>query len=330
MRADRLLSILLFLQQRGKMTTKELAQALEVSVRTIHRDMDALSAVGIPVVAERGKAGGWRLLDDFRAKLTVLNREEISSLFVAPSLHVLQDLGIAGQARLARQKLMAAMPSAYRQAAEQIWERIYVDTSTWRQTTDRGRFFREMQQAVWREQRVRIRYERADGHIVERKIDPLGLVAMGSKWYVVARTGEGMRTYRMSRIQAVDRLEETFIRPASFRLADYWHESKQAFVENLPQYRIEVELSPAIVERLRFGGRIVKEIQTDAPLPDGWIPATLWFDVEQEAAEYVLGFADQIRVRAPAALRTKIIQMAQAVLRHYGRQMDGQGELQLP
>ncbi|MFC7443192.1 helix-turn-helix transcriptional regulator [Laceyella putida] len=248
-------------------------------------------------------------------------------MFISPSLHLLQDLGVAGQVQLAKQKLIASMPGAYRQAAEQMWERIYVDTSTWRQTTDSGKFFKEMQQAIWREQRANIRYERADGQVVERKIEPLGLVAMGSKWYLVAQSEAGMRTYRMSRIQSVDRLDESFVRPASFRLADYWHQAKQAFVERLPQYRAEVELSPAIAERLRFTGRFVKGIQLHPPLPDGWIPATLWFDVEQEAAEYVLGFADQMRVSAPVALKTKIIQMAEAVLKHDGQRQEKGGEL---
>lgn len=133
MRADRLISILLLLQNRGKMTTKELAKELEVTERTIHRDMDALSTAGIPIVAERGKMGGWTLLDQYRTNLTGLKYDEMLSLLISPSVQLLSDLGLAKEWHDARQKMVAALPNAFRQRSLDVWNRIHIDTTAWKQ-----------------------------------------------------------------------------------------------------------------------------------------------------------------------------------------------------
>lgn len=205
MRADRLMNIMILLQNRGKMTAKELANELEVSDRTILRDMDALSNAGIPIVSDRGKEGGWRLLDNFRSKLSGLNIDDIKSLFLFPSGKLLEDLGLNIQALDTRQKLLAAIPGTFRDEAQAIWERIHIDSSTWRQSKEKVHALKTVQQAVWESKKLKILYEQADGEQKERLIEPLGLVAKGNRWYLVASRNEnfvitGYHVYTQQRL----------------------------------------------------------------------------------------------------------------------------------
>ena len=323
MRADRLVSILLLLQNKGKMTSGELANELEVTKRTIHRDMDVLSAAGIPIVADRGKAGGWRLIEQYRTNLTGLKVNELKSLFITPSAQLLHDLGLEKEWDEARQKLLASIPGIFKKEAGMVWERIYVDTSTWRQSSQKVESFHILQQAIWDEKKLQMTYEKADGEVIERTVDPLGLVAKGSTWYLIAAANGKIRNYRASRIITANLSDETYTRPEGFNLAQYWKESADQFIKALPTYKVEVELSPSIVPRIKFTGRFVQLLQTHSPSEDGWIKAHLCFDTEQEASEYILGFADQIRIISPKALRKKVHQMAKAVIEMYDKTEKG-------
>ncbi len=200
MRADRLLSILLLLQVHQRITARDLAQRLEVSERTIHRDMDILSGAGIPVTAERGAGGGWALLDDYRTDLTGLNAAEIQTLFLATPTRLLADLGLRQAADAALIKLLAALPSVARQGAEYARQRIHVDAAGWQQSRDDVPILPLLQEAIWQERRVALGYRRGDGTTVERVVDPLGLVAKGSLWYLIAAADGETRTYRVSRV----------------------------------------------------------------------------------------------------------------------------------
>ncbi|MDX8363190.1 YafY family protein [Cytobacillus sp. IB215316] len=317
MRADRLISILLLLQNKGKLTTKQLAQELEVSERTIHRDMEALSISGIPVIAERGKSGGWTLLDKYKTNLTGLKHNEIMSLLISPSLQLLTDLGLAKDWHEARQKILASVPSTYEQNTNDIWNRIHVDTSTWRQSTEKIESFKTMQQAIWDEKKLHIKYERADGQCVERIVNPLGLVAKGSTWYLVAHSNGKFRNYRASRMQSATLTKEEFDRPNDFNLAHFWRSSTTEFINSLPRYEVNVEVSPHIIQRIKFPGRFVQILQVETPLENGWIPVILSFDAEQEAKEYILGFGDQIKIIHPKSLKKQIYDMAKAVVNFY-------------
>ncbi|WP_210364026.1 YafY family protein [Bacillus sp. REN3] len=317
MRADRLISILLLLQNKRKLTTRELAQELEVTERTIHRDMEALSAAGIPVVAERGKAGGWRLLKQYRTNLTGLKADEIKSLLISPSFQLLTDLGLTKDWHEARQKILASIPAPLQENAEDVWNRIHVDTSTWRQSTEKMQSFRVLQQAIWEERKLQIKYERADGECIERVVNPLGLVAKGSRWYLIALSNEKIRNYRASRILSALLMSGTFTRPNHFDLAHYWSSSTQEFIKNLPRYEVDVEGSPAIVQRMKFTGRFVQTVKSDSPLENGWIPMELCFDTEQEAIEYILGFGNQIKIIRPNILKLKVYDRARAVIDFY-------------
>ncbi|MDN4075027.1 helix-turn-helix transcriptional regulator [Fictibacillus terranigra] len=315
MRADRLIAILLLLQNKGKLTTKELAEQLEVTPRTVHRDMESLSASGIPVVADRGKSGGWRLLEKYKTNLTGLKANELKSLFISPSVQLLSDLGITQDWNDAREKLLASIPASFHQEALDVWDRIHVDTSSWRQSPEKTTAFRTLQEAIWEERKLQILYERADGEAKERVVNPLGLVAKGSTWYLIASVNEDIRNYRISRITSAVKTEDAFTRPADFNLAQYWESSTKSFMKALPTYETEVELSPSIVPRIKFTGRFMQNIKLDAPLNDRWVPATICFDTEQEAAEFILGFSNQVRVIRPENLKQKVYVMAKAVVK---------------
>ncbi|UOE57331.1 YafY family transcriptional regulator [Bacillus sp. CMF12] len=317
MRADRLISILLLLQNNERMTTRELAKELEVTERTIHRDMEALSTAGIPVLAERGKFGGWRLLEKYRTNLTGLKADEIKTLLLSPSFQHLADLGISDDWKEARQKLLAAIPAPMKDDVKDISNRIHIDTSTWRQTPREMKSFGILQQAVWDEKKLRIQYEKADKQTIERIVDPLGLVAKGNTWYLIAASDEKIKSYRVSRIVDAELINEKFSRPNDFDLAEYWLESKQKFISSLPRFEVDVEISPSIIQRITFTGRFVQVIHMDNPKDNRWIPASLCFDTEQEAREYILGFGDQIKIIRPVSLRKSVSGMAEGVVNLY-------------
>src|SRR5215212_9732508 len=222
MRADRLLSILLLLQTHRRMTAGALAQRLEVSRRTVHRDMEALSMAGVPVYAERGAGGGWVLPDSFRTDLTGLTESEIQALFVSMPTRLLADLGLAQASDAALVKLLAALPSVARRDAEQVRQRIHVDGAGWHQSAETVPALATLQEAVWIDRRVRLNYRRGDGSAVERVVDPLGLVAKGRLWYLVAGVDGEPRTYRISRVEAAEILDEPASRTPDFDLATFW------------------------------------------------------------------------------------------------------------
>lgn len=320
MRADRLISILLLLQNRGKMTTKELAKELEVTERTIHRDMDALSTAGIPIVAERGKMGGWTLLDQYRTNLTGLKYDEMLSLLISPSVQLLSDLGLAKEWHDARQKMVAALPNTFRQGSLDVWNRIHIDTTAWKQPAEKLVSFKIIQEAIWKEKVLHIQYERADGKVVFRMVNPLGLVAKGSTWYLIASSDEKIRNYRASRLLSLMMTEEAFTRPIDFNLEKYWLESTQTFISSLPEYKVEVEASPSIIHRMKFTTRFVQIERIGTPTAEGWLPVSLRSDTEQEAIAYILGFGDQIRVISPSTLKQAIYQMAKKIVDFYNLQ----------
>ncbi|MCY8180301.1 YafY family transcriptional regulator [Bacillus paralicheniformis] len=318
MRGDRLISILLMLQAQGQMTAKELAERLEVSERTIYRDMEALSGAGIPVVAERGINGGWSLLDDYQTTLTGLKESEIRALFVPLSEQLLDDLGLTRISEEARNKLIASLPSVYRQNAKDVWNRIYIDTRAWRHKKEKAASFEVLKDAIWKDQKLKIVYQRADGQTADRIVAPLGLVAKGSNWYLIASKENGeIRNYRASRIHSATPVRETFERPENFDIAHVWQSSTKKFIERLPTYEVRVKAAQDILPRLSFTNYFVRIIETNEVDQEGWIPVTLSFDTEEEAKRYILGFAEHIRIIEPKELHGKILNMAESIVAHY-------------
>lgn len=319
MRADRLFSIVLLLQSHRHLTSRELAGRLEVSARTIHRDMEALSGAGIPVVAERGTGGGWSLMGEYRTNLTGLNEAEIQSLFVSKPSRLLADLNLEKAAEGAFLKLLAALPSVYRRGAEQARQRIYVDATGWNRAEESVPLLHALQEAVWQERRVRLRYGRGECEAsVERTVDPLGLVAKGSVWYFVAASDGGeARSYRVSRVQSVELLEERIVRPPDFDLAAFWENSSAQFRAHLPAYRARVRVRQEIVARMPYAGRFARIEETGEPDADGWVEVALRFDAEELACEYALGFGTLLEVLEPQSLRERVLAAARDVVAFY-------------
>src|SRR5581483_1153462 len=311
MRADRLLSILLLMQSRRRVTARELAERLEVSERTILRDMDALSACGVPVTAERGNGGGWSLLSDYQTKLTGLSPTEIQSLFLARPERLMADLGLKRESEAAMIKLEASLPAASREQAEMARRRIHVDPRGWRDPGEAIPCLPVLLDIVWRGKQVRFTYARDLGEASERTGHPLGLVVKGSTWYLVAKVEGETRTYRVSRIRDVSALEEPASYPPGFNLAAYWERSATEFREKLPRYYATFLAKNPVMRWARYRGwRLEEEI----PQPGDCVRIRLRFDIEEEAVQFALSFGGDVEVIEPPELREKVLAGARSIL----------------
>jgi predicted DNA-binding transcriptional regulator YafY len=314
LRADRLIAILLLLQNRGKVTSREIAEKLEVSERTIIRDMEALSMAGIPVFAERGSNGGWVLAEGYRTTLTGMKTEEILSLFLSNTSNLLGDLGIHNHFEVALQKLLAASPIMIRRNAEAVRQRIHIDGAGWHQSKESVPYLSIVQEAVWEERKLYMQYRREKDSI-ERIVHPLGLVAKLNIWYFIAEVDGETRTYRISRLQSARMLEESFQRPPDFNLAQFWEQSTERFKLNLPRYYAQVRMSEKLLPRIaqvRYA-----QVLWSQPAQNGWVEADIEFQTLESASEIILGFGPLMEVLVPTELRTSVISQAKAILSMY-------------
>ena len=310
MRGDRLLSILLLLQAHRRLTARQLAERLEVSERTILRDMDALSGSGVPVIAERGTGGGWSLLEGFETRLTGLKAREIQSLFLSPPPGLLADLGLKEEGEMALAKLRASLPAEMRAPAEFAARRILVDTRGWRDPGESLECLPVLLDALWRGRRVRFLYAGALHAPGERLADPLGLVAKGAAWYLIAETGSGPRTYRVSRIKDATVLPDAAATgPPDFDLGAYWRKSVSEFRQALPRYEAAFLVKPAIMHWVKYRGWRVLEA---TPREDR-IAVRVRFDAEEEAVQFALSYGADLEVVEPAALREQVASAAVAI-----------------
>jgi predicted DNA-binding transcriptional regulator YafY len=316
MRADRLISIVLLLQANGRMTAETLASRLEVSQRTILRDMDALSSAGVPVIAERGTGGGWRLIDGYETKLTGLTPAEIRSLFLARPPVLLAELGIKEAADAAWLKLRAALPVGVRHQAEFVRERLLIDSRNWRDAAESLTSLPVILEALWVARRLKFQYVKSDGESSEREVDPLGLVARANNWYLVAARGDERRTYRVSRILAAEILRAPCSRPDKFDLAAYWEASTNRFREHLPRYEATFLVTPAILPWVRYRSRRVIE-QMEA---GDRIRVSMRFDAPEECRQFALAFGAELEVVEPPELREYVVATARAVAAAYASQ----------
>src|ERR1051325_10587648 len=310
MKADRLLSALLLLQAHGRMTGREMSQRLEVSLRTVHRDMEALSMAGVPVFALRGARGGWQLDEGWRTQVPALDEAELLGLLMAQP-RVVGDGLLAGAAERALRKLTASLPTALRERAASIRQRLYVDTAGWRGTSENLAMLPIVQDAVSRDRKLSMLYRRAGAEAAaERVVDPLGLVAKGSAWYLLANTVEGFRTYRVSRIEEAAVLEVACERPPDFDLAAHWKSSTDDFRENRPRFSATVRLdanAAAWVRRWRLNW-------SEQDRAGDWTMFQARFENEDEALFVVLGLGARADVVEPDALRERVVAEAEGII----------------
>jgi predicted DNA-binding transcriptional regulator YafY len=288
------------------MTGRALAERLEVSQRTMHRDMEALSAAGVPVTALRGAQGGWQLEKGWRTQVPGLDAAELRALLMAQP-RALSEPRLAAAAERALGKLMASLPGSMREQAVAMRERLHVDANDWRPVSEDLSMLPAVQDAVARDCRLSFDYTRADGERGPRVVDPLGLVVKGMSWYLVARTQRGMRTYRVSRMRAVTPLAIAFRRPARFDLAKHWKKSVSELEAQRRRYKATLLLSPQAAESLiRWCVATPAAIPVPGDAPAGWIAMYADFESEEQALFLVLGMGVRARVLQPAPLVERV------------------------
>ncbi|HEX5129563.1 MAG TPA: WYL domain-containing protein [Usitatibacter sp.] len=295
MRAGRLLQVLMLLQEHGRMSARRLAEAVEVSVRTVHRDIEELSASGVPVVAERGAAGGFTLLEGWRTRLTGLTPVEAS--------------------------VMSSLPGSWQADSRRVASRFHLDPIGWYRAPARADHLSAVARAVWHERRLRIRYDSWKG-VSERRIEPLGLVLKGGEWYVVAASGKGTATYKVSNILTVEDMKETFRRPQRFDLAAYWSESIQRFEAGLYRGTAVLRASPAGMKRLSYlSDAVAKAVERASGKADrrGWREVTIPIESVEHAALELLRVGAECEVVSPAALRERMARNAEMLSKLYRR-----------
>ena len=320
MLASRLLSILMLLQARGRLSASALARELEVSVRTIHRDIDALSAAGVPVWADRGRSGGFQLQEGWRTRLTGLTEPESRALFLSGLAGPAAELGLGEAVASARLKVLATLPPEWQADAQHLSARFHLDAVDWFRAAARTEHLGAVADAVWHERRLQIRYESWNG-VREREVEPLGLVLKAGIWYMAARSGKEAepRTYRLTGIRALKVSEQRFTPPRDFDLAAYWHESTRRFETGI--YR-----ETALLRVTERGARLLRQISsavadavdnTRARDERGWSRVTVPIESVEHAANPLIGFGADVEALQPRALRARLRLTARRLTRLY-------------
>lgn len=317
MRADRLLAILMLLQARGRMTARDLAGELEVSERTIYRDVDALSAAGVPVYGEAGPEGGYQLIDDYRTSLTGLTDGELRALFMVGIPESLARLGVSQELRSALLKLSAALPASRRDDEARVRQRIHLDPAWWPQDDQPAPHLRSIYEAVWHDRRLRVAFRVGPLAIpLEQMVDPYGLVAKAGAWYLVYATSGSVRAQLVSALTSARATEQTFTRIADFDLATFWREWCADQDRRRSIYRVKARIAPRFVAELPryFGGDIQERLARAGPADErGWIAIELVFESLDAARDRLLGFGSAVEVLEPHALRRSMLDYAEQI-----------------
>lgn len=319
MRASRLLSLLMLLQSRGRMSAAALAEALEVSVRTVHRDVDELSAAGVPIWADRGRLGGLQLQAGWRTQVDGLTAPEAQAMFLGGLPGTAADLGLGEALASAQLKLLAALPDGWRDDARRVGARFHLDPVDWYRGPSTVDHLPAIAQAVWKERRVVMRYDSWKGE-VSRQVDPLGLILKAGMWYVAAQVGDGVRTYRLSSLLALELTEAQFERPADFDLAAWWQASTRRFEKGLAVDTAELRVTSEGLKAMRhLGAAVSQAADSSAGEPDaaGWRRVTIPIESVPHAAAQVLRLGAQAEVLQPAALRRAVLERLDSILALY-------------
>ena len=323
MRADRLLSLLMLLQSKGRLTAKELARELEVSERTIYRDVTSLGTSGVPVYTEPGPGGGISLLEHYRSDLTGLTSEEVQALFMLSIPAPLMDLGLDRRLKDALNKLSAALPATLKGQERRVRQRIHIDSDAWEDAGEVGPYLMTLQQAVWYDSRLEIQYRSFLGGragILEAEIEPYGLVAKAGTWYLVAFRVDHITVLTVDRILAARLSQEKFERPSDFDLVAFWQlwcaENQDRRSRFETTVRVSADLRPYLSSL--FGDTVAVEIGVESEL---WAESsTVWqlvFSSFAEARGRILALGRAVEVIEPLSLRLSVIDFAHQIVALY-------------
>jgi predicted DNA-binding transcriptional regulator YafY len=317
MKASRLLSIMMLLQARGRMTAPALANTLEVSTRTVLRDIDQLSAAGVPIWGDRGRAGGFALREGWSTNLTGLTEPEVSALFLAGLPGPATELGLGSAAVSARLKMVASLPTQWREQADRVAGRLHIDPVDWYQAHETPQFLQEAADAVWHNYRIEVQYESWRG-VARRELEPLGLVLKAGAWYLIAQAEKkkSALTFRLSNVHAFKTIKRPFKRPPKFDLAQHWHESMTRFEAGLYQLTAHIAVSPRAQKWLANARSKATPIPLSTPakgLPTGWQMFAMPIESIEHGVRQLLGYGAHAKVMAPEALRVELIKEVQRV-----------------
>lgn len=339
MQASRLLNILLLLQARGRLTAGALAQAMEVSQRTILRDIDQLSAAGVPLWSERGRQGGFQLREGWSTQLTGITEPESRALLLAGLPGPATELGLGAAAASARLKMVASLPTAWREQADRVGQRLHIDPVDWYRARDTPQFLQEVADAVWRGRRLTVDYDSWRG-TARRVLEPLGLVLKAGAWYLVARvagtpgerTDQTDRTYRLASLLGVASSASTFKRPRGFDLSRSWQASSAKFESELRQLQVRARVSPRGLKWMlnaRLQATVVPATGSERLAQPDWLDVLLPIESIEEGARQLLAWGAEIEVVEPAALRAELRLQASQVVAVYGGTVAGTAKRRL-
>ena len=304
------------------MSARTLAAELEVSERTIYRDVEALSTAGVPIYAETGVKGGYALLDSYRTTLTGMTDAEVRALFMLNIPEPLVDLGVSQELRSAFRKLTAALPAQRRQDEIRVRQRVYLDAHWWFHGGESITHLPVMQQAVWQGCKVFIDYALPYGLQtgVKQTIEPYGLVAKAGVWYVVYAINGRFQAKRISKIRKAVLTEESFVRQEEFDLAAFWQTWCQAFEAQRTQYLVRMRVAPHFVGYLpyHFGEAVLDNISAEnAGEEMGWLALTVSFESLEDARAKLLGLGAAVEVLSPLPLRLSLADFAAQIVKLY-------------
>ncbi len=322
MRADRLLALLMLLQSRGRMTARDLARELEVSERTIYRDIDALSIAGVPVYGEPGPEGGYALVDRYRTNLTGLTEGEVRALFMLSIPAPLADLGVTQELRMALRKLSAALPDVHRNEETRARQRFHLDSTWWEQDQESVPHLRTIHKAVWEDRKLRLKYRPLFAVEIERCVAPYGLVAKAGIWHLVYARSDRVRAHRVSDFFNVEILPEHFKRPTDFDLAKFWSAWCAEQERFLSSYTATVRVAPDFLPELSnyFDLQTQTRIaEAGPPDADGWVTLALAFKSFEMARARILSFGRGVEVLEPRALRRSVLDHAEQIIALYAQ-----------
>ncbi len=315
MRASRLLTIQMLLQTRGRMSAQALAEVLEVSVRTLYRDVDQLTAAGVPIYAEQGRNGGFQLVEGWKTTLTGFTASESQAVFMSGLAGPASELGLGQQVVDAQLKLMTALPAHQRDDAQRVQARFHLDPADWYREADPVPHLSTVATAVWQDRQLRLRYDSWKAE-VERTVHPLGLVLKAGVWYLVATSDGKPRTYRISNILGAELLDKASTRPQRFDLPAYWSESIRRFEADLYTGHAVVQATPQGVKQLRqLSSAVAKALAAQLPQKPATEPLRLKIPIEslEHASYQLLRMAPDVEVLSPVALRRAMVQRLQAI-----------------